>query len=156
MYNAIKHVATIGPSLCADSGYTTILVTETLTSEATLPNLGPFKMRVQTANGGILHAKELTKVPFGLGAHNKSNVFKDGTLADLLCGIKPMADAGLISIFHPGAINETMSTSLISRCQLSKDTEKPNRKAQTFEEFLSYNPATTFVQDTALQPKHWP
>ena len=102
VYTATKRVATIGPSLCADSGCSTTLVTETLASEATLPNLGPSKMRVQTANGGILHAKETTKVPFGLGAHNKSTVLKDGTLVDLLCGTKPIADAGLISIFHPG------------------------------------------------------
>ena len=59
-------------------------------------------MRVKTTSGGILHAKETTRVPFGLGAHNKSNVIRDRTLVDSLCGIKPMADAGLISIFHPG------------------------------------------------------
>ena len=161
VYNDTKPTAKIGTSLCADSGCLTILVTETLASEATLPNLRPSKMRVKTANGGILRVKEKTKVPFGLSARNKSNVFKDGTLVDLLCNIKPMADAGLISIFHPGnegftSYQRPMSTSLILRRQSSKDTKKTNREAQTSGKLLLHNPAITFVQDTALPSKHWP
>ena len=102
VYNTIKPAATISSSLCADSDCTTILVAKTLANKATLSNLGPSKMRVKTVNEGIPHATETTKVPIGLGAYSKSNVFKDKTLVDSLCGIKSMADAGLISIFHPG------------------------------------------------------
>ena len=34
--------------------------------------------------------------------HNKASFLADKNLVDSLCGVAPMADAGLISTFHPG------------------------------------------------------
>ena len=102
VYDKTKPAAASGPSLCADSGCTTILATSRMAAEANLPNLGPSGTSVRVANGGISHATHATEVPLGLGTLNQGSVLKSGDLVDSLCGIKPMADSGLISIFHPG------------------------------------------------------
>ena len=63
VYKTTKPAATIGPSLYTDSGCLVIIVTEMLANEANLFHLGFSKTRVKTANGGIIKAKEVTKIP---------------------------------------------------------------------------------------------
>ena len=57
---------------------------------------------MQVASGHIKSAMHDTTVPLSLGTHNKASVLADNNLVDSLCGVAPMADAGLISIFHQG------------------------------------------------------
>ena len=44
---------------------------------------------------------DLAKAKTDLGPHAKTSILGDNKLMNSLCGIAPMADAGLISIFHP-------------------------------------------------------
>ena len=97
-----KPAAASGPSMCADSGCSTIIVTKRTATAAELPNTGPSKVTIQTASGHIKSAMHDTTVPLGLGPNNKASVLADSNLVDSLCGVAPLADAGLISIFHPG------------------------------------------------------
>ena len=41
-------------------------------------------------------------MPFGLGAGDNASVMRDSQFVESLYGINKLADAGLITIFHPG------------------------------------------------------
>ena len=94
--------------MCTNSGCSTTNVNEHTASATGLPNTGSSNVTVQVASGHINIAMYDTTVPLGLGTYNKASVLADNNLVDSLCGVAPMADAGLISIFHPG--NESFAS----------------------------------------------
>ena len=67
VYNPGKPAAAAGPSMCADSGCSTILVTECTAKAIGLLNTGPSKVTVQVASGHINRAIHDTTVPLDLG-----------------------------------------------------------------------------------------
>ena len=88
--------------MCADSRCLTILDKKSTADTTGLPNTGPSDATVQVASGHINSAINNTIVPLNLGPHDKASVLENDKLMDSLCSIAPMADAGFISIFHPG------------------------------------------------------
>ena len=101
-YDPSSPAVTMSESMCADSGCSAMLLRQSTAARAGLPNLGPSRTHVRTASGHVSSAIHATKVPFGLGAGDSASVMRDDQFVDSLCGINKFADAGLITIFHPG------------------------------------------------------
>jgi len=78
-----------------------IVVTESAVDADGLLNSSPLSLRVQMASGHVNRATYDSAVTFNLGTHSKASVLENNKLVDSLCGIAPLADSGLISIFHP-------------------------------------------------------
>ena len=101
-YDPSSPAVTMSESMCADSGCSAMLLRQSTAAKAGLPNLGASRTRVRTASGHVSPAIHATKVPFGLGAGDSASVMRDDQFVNSLCGINKFADAGLITIFHPG------------------------------------------------------
>ncbi|EJK62181.1 hypothetical protein THAOC_17220 [Thalassiosira oceanica] len=103
VFDGTAPAAAIGPSLCADSGASKSLNRRSTATALGLPHAGPSDTFVRMASGQIKRAVSKTVLPFDITSDARAGeVLDDGDLADNLAAIKPLADSGHITIFHPG------------------------------------------------------
>ena len=103
LFNCEDPPAAIGPSLCADSGASKSLNRRSTATALGLPHAGPSDTCIRMASGHIKQAVSKTVMPFDVApAARAGEVLDDDDLTDNLAAIKPFADSGHVTIFHPG------------------------------------------------------
>lgn len=90
----------MGATGVLDTGSTGFFITEEGAKEAGLPILGPSTKAIAVANDEIAWAKHKTRLPYDLPASMMEGDVVP-KFSHSLVGVKPFADAGCISVFHP-------------------------------------------------------
>ena len=103
LFTKEEPAAAVGEKACADSGASTNLNRQSTARAVGLPSAGPSNTYVMGFDGSIKRAEEKMTMPYTVPAeHRNGEIMDDGDLNDNLTSVKKFADAGLVSIFHPG------------------------------------------------------
>ena len=88
------------PSVLCNSGCTGDFIKPKDAKAAGLPIIGPINKLIAVADDATVQSQSKTLLPYNLPLHaREANTVPD--FGHSLVGIKPFADAGCISVFHP-------------------------------------------------------